>query len=260
MNLKRAWAVTIRQFYNLKHSWDRLSDGIYWPAFDIIVWGLTSQYFSQGQSTSHAVLLILTGIIFFQVIWRAQYDVTVSLLEEIWSVNLVNLFSSPLLLNEWVLGVFFLAFLKMLGTVIFTALLSWLLYAVNITILGWYLIPFIADLLMVGWWIGLLVSGVVFLYGRKIQTLAWVGASFIVPFSAVYYPLSSLPDWAQIVARFLPSSYIFEAMRQAISQQVFPIKLFSISLVINLIYFGLSWLFFKWCFKKRLEKGLAHLE
>lgn len=260
MSWRRAWAITVRQLYNFKHSLDRLSDGIYWPAFDIVLWGLTSRYLQAGNQTPHLVLIILTGLVFWQIIWRSQYDITVSLLEEFWSQNLVNLFASPLLLKEWVLGVFILAFLKIIGTIVFTFGLTWLLYSINITSFGWVLLPFFANLLLIGWWIGLFVSGLIFLYGRQIQALAWVGASLIAPFSAIYYPVSSLPKWAQTIAYALPASYIFEGMREIVANNTFPLNKLLISFGLNLLYFLLAAKFFHFCFKKTKQKGLARLE
>ncbi|GAG24721.1 unnamed protein product, partial [marine sediment metagenome] len=106
MNFNRVKAIIIRHIYNFKHSLDRLFDSFYWPVMDIILWGLTSQYIQNtGEKVSHIVLIILSGLIFWQVIWRGQYEITTNLLEELWSQNLVNLFSTPLTVTEWIAGI-----------------------------------------------------------------------------------------------------------------------------------------------------------
>lgn len=261
MNINRVKAIIIRHLYNFKHHLDRLSDSFYWPAMDIVLWGLTSQYIQKtGGKVSNIVLILLSGLVFWQVVWRGQYEITVNFLEEVWSQNLVNIFSTPLTLEEWVAGVMFLGIIKMIITVTFAIFLVWLLYTINILSFGFLLIPFFISLLMMGWWVGLMITGLLVLFGRQVQTLAWSGVFLLAPFSAVYYPINTLPAWGQIIARLLPSSYIFEGMRQVILTGKIPTLNLGISFVINFIYFFLSYIFFKWCFKKSKEKGLARLE
>lgn len=174
MNINRIKAIIIRHLYNFRHHLDRLSDSFYWPAMDIILWGLTSQYIQKtGGKASNIVLILLSGLVFWQVIWRGQYEITVNFLEEVWSQNLVNMFSTPLTLEEWVAGVMFLGIIKMIITVTFAIFLVWLLYTINILSFGFLLIPFFISLLMMGWWVGLMVTGLLVLFGRQVQTLAW---------------------------------------------------------------------------------------
>ncbi len=253
-------AVIVRHLYNFTHQLDRLSDSFYWPAMDLIIWGLTSQFVQGGNKLSNIVLILLSGLVFWQVVWRGQYEIAVNFLEEIWSENLVNILSTPLRMGEWLAGVFVLSIVKMLMTVVFAIFLTFFMYKINLLAFGWLLIPFFASLLLVGWWVGLIVTGFLVLYGRQIQTFAWAGVYLLAPFSAIYYPLSSLPGWAQTVAKFLPSSYIFEGMRDVLTGGSIPTEKLIISFVLNAVYLFASILFFRWCFKKSLEQGLAKLE
>jgi ABC-2 type transport system permease protein len=261
MKLSRIRAIIIRHIYNFRHHLDRLTDSFYWPIIDIVIWGLTSQYI-QGTNTniSHIVLILLTALVFWQIVWRGQYEITVNFLEEIWSQNLVNLFATTLTVNEWIVGVILLGIIKMLITVTLSAVLIYLLYSINILTFGFLLIPFFASLIMMGWWVGLIVTAFLVMFGRQIQTMAWAGVYLIAPFSAIYYPVSSLPAWGQIIAKAIPASYIFEGMRQVIlTNQLSSIYLIK-SFILNIIYLGLSIIFFKWAFKQSLKKGLARLE
>jgi len=261
MNIKRINAIIIRHLYNLKYNLDRLSDSFYWPVIDIILWGLTSQYIqTTGGKVSNIALVLLSGLVFWQVVWRGQYEITVNFLEEIWSQNLVNIFATPLTVEEWIISVLFLGVIKMFVTVSLSILLIWLLYTINILNFGFLLIPFFISLLITGWWVGLFVSGILVMLGRQIQTLAWAGVYLLAPFSAIYYPVSSLPNWAQLISRFLPTSYIFEGMRKVLTKGAIPYSNLVISYILNFVYILLGYFFFKWCFKKSREKGLARLE
>jgi len=261
MNFNIVWAVVVRHLYNFKHSLDRLTDAFYWPAMDIFIWGFTSMYIAkQANQLPQIIIMLLSGVVLWLVVWRAQYEITVNLLEEMWSSNLVNLFASPLRIREWVLAVFILGLIKMIFSVGFSILLALVLYKTNIFSLGFYLIPFIMSLTITGWAVGLFVSGLIIRYGMRIQTFAWGGIALLSPFSGVYYPISTLPLWAQRVAMYVPTSYIFEGMRSVIFKGSMLYGDLVKSFAINIIYMIVGLLFFNLMFKKSKLRGLADLE
>jgi len=257
----RVWGVVIRHLYNFRRTFDRVVDAFYWPSIDIIIWGLTFSAISKEQGPSSVVYItnILLGVILWYVVWRGQYEITVNFLEELWSDNMVNLFSTPLTLAEWTVALLSLGVLKLFLTVAFTAGLAWFLYAVNIFQLGFLLIPFLASLLVVGWWFGLFVSSLFLRWGTKVQTLAWAGGYLMMPFSAVFYPLSSLPVWMQRIAYFLPTTYVFEGMRRVVETGSMPMDMLVKSAFLNAVYFILMLSFFTSSFRKAKVRGLGHL-
>ena len=261
MKWHRAWAVVVRHVYGFKHNWDKMSDAFYWPAMDILLWGLTSSYvLKEGSNIPTIVVTLLSGLVYWQIVWRSQYEITTNLLEELWSRNMVNFFASPLMLKEWIVGVVMLGLGKMMVTLSFAAALAWFLYAVNILAVGWYFLPFLASLLLTGWFVGFLVSGIIISFGTRIQTLAWAGVYILAPFSGIYYPLSTLPHWAQVVARLIPTSYIFEGMRQILTTGSMPIGTLLISYGLNMVYLVISVALFVKLFERRRRLGLAQLE
>ena len=80
------------------------------------------------------------------------------------------------------------------------------------------------------------------------------------PFSAVFYPIEILPEWAKTIAWCLPTTYIFQGMRSILATGGFPISYFWISLALNLTYLAASIFLFHWAFEKSRQKGLARLE
>lgn len=257
----RVKAVIWRHFYNFKHSWDRLSDAFYWPAMDIFIWGLTSVYISEATvEIPNIVMLLMTGLVFWMIVWRGQYEITVNLLEEMWNSNLVNLFTTPLTVYEWMVGVVFLGIMKMVMTISFAGLLVGLLYSVNVFRFGWLLLPFMSLLLMFGWSVGFIVAGLIVRFGMRIQTLAWTGIYLLAPFSAIYYPVSSLPNWAQTVARWTPTSYVFEGMRSVIFTGTMDQANLSKSLILTIMFFMAAIGFFLIMFNQSRKTGLARLE
>jgi ABC-2 type transport system permease protein len=260
MNFNRIWAMVIRYTYNLKHSWDKLTDMFYWPAMDMFIWGITGLYLAQyTPNTANYLGIILSGLIFWVVIWRAQYEITTNLLAELWDRNLVNLFTTPLTVLELMSAFILFGFLKTIISVAFSAILAFWLYQYNVFSFGILLLIFFVNLLLTGWACGFLVGALIIRFGQKIQTLAWAGVALIAPFSAVYYPLSVLPQWAQNIAYFIPSTYIFEAIRQSMFTGHVSYDKLLLSFGLNIIYFIISVWFFIRMFNKSRQLGLGRL-
>lgn len=261
INFGRVNAMVIRYFLYLRHNLDRLSDMFYWPAMDIFVWGLTGLYIaSLGSGTgAQTIFVILTGVVFWIVIWRAQYEINVNIMSEIWDRNLVNIFASPLTLPEWIVSLILVGLAKMILSVAFSAALTFFLYGFNIFNFGALLFPAVASLLLTGWAAGFFIAGFIIRFGAKIQTLAWTGVALIWPFSALYYSVSILPDWAQTVTHFVPPAYVFENMRQVIFTGQFSWDKLLLSFALNIFYLILAAWFFVFMFKKSRKLGLGRL-
>jgi ABC-2 type transport system permease protein len=112
---------------------------------------------------------------------------------------------------------------------------------------------------MTGWAVGFFVAGVILRYGTRVQFIAWSLIAVISPFSALYYPLSVLPQWAQDVARFIPTSYIFEGAREIIYKGHLSLDKIYWSLGLNLIYLTLGFIFLRLSFDKVLQKGMKRV-
>jgi len=66
------------------------------------------------------------------------------------------------------------------------------------------------------------------------------------PLSCVFYPLSTLPPWAQRIALTFPSTYLFENMRQMMSGNGINLGQLVISFGLNIFYFLLAvWFFYR---------------
>lgn len=261
MSSRRVMAMVWRHLYNFRHSADRITDMFYWPAMDILLWGLTSVYIREaGAAMPNLVVMLLTALVFWQVVWRSQYEITTNLLEELWSENTLNIFGSPLTVVEWMISTLVLGVVKMGLTVGFALGLVYLMYGVNILRMGITLVPFGMLLLMSGWYIGLVVAALIIRYGTRIQTLAWSGVYLLAPFSAIYYPVDRLPIWAQQVAAGVPTSYVFEGMRQVLAGGGINSWGLMVSAGLTCLYIVVAAAFFGLMFRARLQAGLSELE
>jgi ABC-2 type transport system permease protein len=259
MNISRVRGVFFRYFFTLKDI-HQLSDLFYWPLVDILLWGLTSIWIQDQNDVPNLPLILMTALIFWQITWRGSLGISFHLLQEFWHRNLVNLFSTPLKISEWIGGTLLLAFCKLFISIIFAALMVYILYALNVFAIGWVFVPFAMLLFVFGWTIGFLSSGLVIYWGHKVEMFAWMLPFLFAPFSAVFYPVDVLPGWAQIISWGLPTTYVFEGMRKILNGNPFPIGYFWASLITNFLFLCGSILFFKLMFYKSLDKGLARLE
>ncbi|MBP9702806.1 ABC transporter permease [Candidatus Woesebacteria bacterium] len=261
MKMHRLWGLFLRYYYNLLRSYDRLTDMFFWPVVDLLMWGLTSQYLVKTGALDNTVILALLGGIMLWIFpWRGQYEITVSLLEDLWNRNLVNLFATPVKFMEWVVTLLLIGVFKAIVSFGFASLVAILLYQTNIYTLGIKLLPWAGLLIVFGWVFGLLVAGIIMRYGTKIQTLAWTAIHLVSPFIGVYYSIDTLPSWAQTVSRFVPASYVFEAMRSEIAGVAVPLNNLLFPFVLCVIYLALALWILTRSYLHILKRGLISVE
>jgi ABC-2 type transport system permease protein len=258
MNLRRITALLLRYLLLYRQSWTRIMEIFFWPVMDLLVWGFLTAYLLQvGSSRVPALITFLIGsMIFWDLLYRAQQSVTISFLEDVWARNLLNIFVAPVTIGEFLTATFALGVIKVLINGLVLAALAWALYAFNIFQLGFTLIPFVLSLMLMGWAMGMVTVALIMRWGHAAEALAW-GIPFLVqPISAVFYPVSVLPAWLQPVAWALPSTYVFEGMRQAMATGHAPWHMFWASFALNIVYLVASALFFRHIFALVRRKGL----
>src|SRR3990167_5482501 len=98
------------------------------------------------------------AIILWYFVQQAQRDINMPLLDEAWNRNLVNVFTTPIRLREFLTATILLGIVKLIFTMITLMGITFLFYRYNIFSIGIYLLPAIASLIVVGWWIGFIIN------------------------------------------------------------------------------------------------------
>ncbi len=264
MKLHRINAIILHHLYFWKKSVPRWLDILYWPVVTLAVWGFITVFLREGQSAEGGAQIVgffLGGITLWMLFQRAQQDIAISYLQDIWSRSIVNLYVSPMTNAEFVVASIIIGVIKVIITLVVMSAMSWFLYAFNIFTLGFSLLPFTALLLIFAWALGLFITGVVFRFGTDAQVLAF-GASFVLqPVVAVFYPLSILPAWIHPVALAFPLTHIFEGMRAVLAGGAMPLSSLWWAAGLNVLYllFG-AWFFGKMFNHVRVKGLLAKLE
>ena len=255
-NISPVKAVVIRNIFEWRRNLDRVVDSIWWATIDLIFWGLTSSYLkASNPGLPDVVSLFLGGIILWVFVQNSQRDINMPLLNEAWNRNLINLFTTPITLTEFIIGTIVLGLIKLVFTGVILSLIAIILYKFNIFSLGLYIIPAVINLILVGWWVGFIINGLILRFGNRVEAFAWSFIFIIYPFSAIFYPVTSLPKWGQIVALILATSYIFENMRSVIFSKTFSWENIIISFLLNMLYLGLSLIFLKIMFAEALKNA-----
>ena len=207
-------AIVLRQFYLLRGSSVRLVGTIVWVTIDIILWGFITRYLNAVSGSGvNFVPALLGAVLLWDFCERVMQGVGTAFLEDVWSRNLLNLFSSPLSISEYVIGLVLTSIMtSSLGLAVM------LLVAVGVFHLPFFaqgvpLIAFLALLFVFGITLGIVATAMVLRFGPASEWLMWPLAALLSPFAAVYYPVAILPAWMRAIAHALPPSYVFEGMR-----------------------------------------------
>ncbi len=259
MNLQRIWAVILRHFYLAFRDISRLSWMFYWPLFDIFTWGFAGfwvQQYSYNQSVAYGQLLAL---VLLQLVGRTAIEISVGLMEELWSTNMINIFASPLRLSEWTVALLCLGGITSTILLAYCSLMVWLIFQVNVMAIGLPIILFAVPLIFSGIWIGFLAATLIIKYGARIQTFIFILNWAFTPFCGVFYPIKILPHWAQIIAACIPMTYIFSALRIYLNDGYIPATILLQGYGMSIAYAAIAIVFFFYAFHKSKEKGLARL-
>ncbi|MBB42664.1 MAG: ABC transporter [Rhodospirillaceae bacterium] len=256
-SIRRIAAMVRRYIYLILSGWIRIIELAYWPTMQMILWGFMTEFLlSASSKILQAGGVLIAAVLLWDVMFRSNIGVAVSFLEEMWSRNLAQLFCSPLRPYEWALSLLLVSFVRTLIGVVPAALLAIPLYQFSIFEMGLPLIVFFLNLMIFGAAIGLAVSALVLRYGLGAESLAWVGIFLIAPISGIYYPITILPEWLQYIANALPSSHVFEGMRDVLAQQNFRLDLLRNAVALNILYLTAGFSIFLLTFRVAKKHGL----
>ena len=255
----RIGALLLRYLYLYRRSLARSMEIFFWPVMDLLVWGFVTVYF-QKLAAPRAVLFLLGAVIFWDVFYRSQQAITLSLSEEIWVRNLLNVFIAPVRTVEIVIATCLLGFIRATISASVLGVLAWTLYAFDVTSLGAALLPYLVSILLFGWAVGMCTMALILRFGHAAEALIWGTPFLLQPISAAFYPVSVLPPFLQTVALALPTTHVFEGMRATLATGHPEFAPLLPAYALNVLYLALAGAFFGWMMGRVREKGyLARL-
>ncbi len=218
MKLHRITAVIVRHLYLYRRSLPRIMEIFYWPFLDLVIWGFITLYLARfPNQVPGFVTFFLGALILWDILFRSQQGITISFLEELWARNLMNLFASPLKPSEFLAATMAMSVMKVTAVSLVMGGCAIIFYSYNILMVGIWLLPFVVNLVITGWIIGVFTTSLIMRFGQEAEVLAWSMVFLFQPISCVFYPIDVLPPWLQAIAWVNPAAHIFQGMRAVLN-------------------------------------------
>ena len=244
-SFRRIGALVKRYVYLLRSSGVRLVELIYWPFLQMLTWGFLQKYLAATTSPlAQGAGVLIGSVLLWDILFRSKIGFSTTFIEEMWSRNLGNLLTSPLRAYELVAALSLWSVIRLGVSMVPVAIAAYFIFGFNLLGLGLPLVAFFAVLVLTSWSLGLISAGVILRYGLGAEELAWSLAFLLLPLCCVYYPVSVLPGWLQVVALALPPTHVFEGMRSILLRNTFDPKELWWALSLNAVYLFAGYLTF----------------
>jgi ABC-2 type transport system permease protein len=258
MNLHRISVVVRRHAFVLWRAPHRWFDVAFWPLMDIVLWGSLGTYIAQQDDGNQAgVVYLVAGIIMFHVLFQSQIAVATGFMEETWSRNLLNVLTTPVTELEYVAGTAAFGLVKVALALTTLATTALLFFGFHVSSIGWSIIPIALILMIVGWGVGVANIGVVLRFGQGAEILTWGSNYILMAFSGVFNPVEALPRVFQPIARILPSTYAFAALRQVLAGEPLPMGDIWLGLVGSVVMLIGGFAFATWMLRVFRRRGFV---
>lgn len=260
MSIHRIKISMLHTWYHFTHSMETWVDLFWNSSLQMLIFAFIAVVFSNESNPLQGTYMI-AGMVFWNILWSAQYGITLGILWEIWSHSLSSLFMTPLTLEEFLIGQALSAIIKALVAVMVTATIAWFVYHFSLTQFGWWFWVYFIELFAFGLSMGMVVLSMIFRWGTDVQSLSWSMVFLVQPIGAVFYPVSVLPPFIQKIAWCLPPTYVFETIRQQIRNGTVNGSSLLIATLVNTIFFIVSYLILHWTHQASKRSGaFARLE
>ena len=257
MNFTRVGAVIMRQLFLYRGSPQRILPMFAWVAIDILLWGFITRYLNQvSHSGFNFVPALLGAVLLWDFLTRIMQGVTMAFFEDVWSRNFLNFFASPLRTSEYLSGLVLIGVTTSLLGLASMLVLAWAAFGLSFLSFGLALAPFLLVLFLSGIALGIFGAGVVLRLGPASEWLIWPIPSVVSPFVGVFYPITVLPGWMQLISRALPPSYVFEGMRAVVSGKPALWDQLAIGAGLSVAYVFLACIFFASVYRYAIRTGL----
>ena len=257
MNFRRSFAIVLRILYLMRGSFTRVFPLFAWAAIDIILWGFITRYLDTVQSTFNFVSTMLGAVLLWDFFTRAMFGISTSFFEDVWSRNFLNMFATPLRISEYLGGLIAASLMtSFFGTRRHAVACGTCFRPLDLFRMVFTILILVLGLFLFGIAFGIFAIGIVLRLGPAAEWFIWPMPAVLAPVAAVFYPVSALPIWLQPVARILPASYIFEALRAVVHGQPVPEYSILIGCLLAIVYVFLASWFFRIQYYHAVKTGL----
>lgn len=257
MNIKRIYAIFLRQVFLVKGNKTRFIQIFVWSALDIVMWGFLSRYLSGvAGSALNFTSILLGAVLLWDFLTQVMQGITTSFFEDVWSRNFLNIFASPLKISEYITGLVSISIIRSVAVLIVMLVFAGLVFGLSVIAYGVSLAAFLLILFLSGITLGIFGVSIILRLGPSAEWFIWPIPAILAPFVGVFYPLSTMPLWMQYISHILPPSYVFEGIRAIVGGGTFPAWLLAIGIGLSIIYIFVAYAVFTRVYKRAIRTGL----
>ncbi len=207
--LIRIYAFAYRNYIFAIRNFFTFAEMLFWPIIGILSIGLMGGFLSlKGDMMS----FLLTGAIMAGVFQTSQLDVAYGFLYDVWSKSVKQTFIAPVKNIDYIIGSWIIGTARGIITFFMLAALAMLFFKFTlpgavvlwISLSGVYLTAMIS---------GMMVIFFIFMFGQRIDIIAWMISALMMLLCGIYYPVTYLPAVFAKVAQFIPLTYFLEYFR-----------------------------------------------
>ena len=254
MSLKRVIAVLLQEYYITVRSVEVIFDIFIYSFVSVVLFGFFASYLL-GSNNFVAGRYLLVGILYWEVIRIVQYSVTVGSMWNIWSRNLSNMFIAPLHSAEYLGAHTFSGIAKALFVLGINSAVAARVFGFSILELGPMLVVYLILFIAFAFAVGIIILGVIFRFGTRIQAFAWGILPILQPLTAAFFPVTVLPAPLRTVSWMFPATYVFEAVRFQLDTGLVEWELIFTAGILSVIYIIFSIFIFSWLFRASRDSG-----
>lgn len=250
-------AIVLRQLYLLRGGPTRVLSLVIWVAIDIILWGFMTKYLNTVTAAGFDFVPVLLGaVLMWDFFTRVMFGVTMAFFEDVWSRNFLNIFGSPVSINEYLAGLVSSSIITSALGLLVMLVLAVVLFGLSFILYGGLLVPFLLVLFLFGIALGIVGCSFVLRFGPSAEWFVWPIPAILSPFAGVFYPITTMPPWIQWIAHALPPMYVFEGMRAIVTGEAMSMSSLAIGAALAVIYvLGASFVF-TWVYRNAVRTGL----
>lgn len=241
----------------MKRNPTRIIEILVWPSLELILFCfLTLSINTVNSNMLKLGLSILSGIVFWNFLARIIQETVAQFLDDAFSKNIQNIFITPISLFELTISLFFASFVKMCLSLLLLSILLIIFFPLFFSYIGYIGLIWTLFLIVFGCILSLFALSFIFLYGERMSFIGWFISTFIEIFSCVMYARDILPAPLKFISFFIPTSYIFESIRQYLSTGIFNPMDIIIPVYITFIFFLISLICLKYSYAYAKKAGI----
>jgi ABC-2 type transport system permease protein len=213
------WAFVERQTHLWKRHWAWEVVWLFYGvvntlAITFIAKQLATEGIVTGRQANRLTLFLLIGTLVWAYLSAILDDISLVITWERWEGTIEHTLMAPVPRVAHLLGT---AAFGVLHAIIRTALIMAIalpFFSVDLSHANWpatALVVAVGSFALIG--LGILAGVLPLLYPERGEQLSFMVQSFVLLVSGVYYSVSTLPGWLQVISRLSPATYLLHAIR-----------------------------------------------